>query len=421
MIGAGVLLSAGFMAQDLGPGLLLVVWVAASIVALAGTAAYSEISRLIPRSGGEYRFLSTLLHPVVGHAAGWASLLLGFSAPIAIDALAAGAFAQTLVPTLNPHWVGFALVLLLTLLHAVGMTASKWTQNSLALGKSLLILGFTALGLLAGRNAWPTWQPPHATAGFPLDAFGTGLLFAAFAFSGWNAAVYVAEEFEEPQKNVPRAMLAGCALVALLYLALNWVFVANLTPQQASAVFTYETERVTLGHLIMRNLIGETGARVMSGMLIALFLAAMSAMTFAGPRVYAAMASDGFLPTFLKAKEGRPPTGAILLQGALAIILIFTHRLQQLLQNAGGILVLFSALTAIGLFRARFGRIGLPAPSSGSLVAAGVFAVAASWMLFFGFRSSANLWAWVVVVAVIAVAAYLLRPRSPAPSRRGSG
>ena len=96
MIGAGVFLSTGFMAQDLNPKQILLAWAIGAFLALSGARAYAEIAQIVPKSGGEYRYLSTLVHPALGYLAGWASLLLGFSAPIAIDAFAAGAFANTL-------------------------------------------------------------------------------------------------------------------------------------------------------------------------------------------------------------------------------------------------------------------------------------------------------------------------------------
>jgi APA family basic amino acid/polyamine antiporter len=415
MIGAGVLLSTGFMAQDMGPRTILAAWAVGAVVALAGARAYAAVSTLIPRSGGEYRFLFELMHPAVGYAAGWASLLIGFSAPIAVDAIAAGSFAQTLWEGLDARWVGAGLIAGLTLLHAIGLGSSQWTQNLLVVVKSSLVVGFTVVGLIAGKHAWPTWQPAHPSDGFPLAPFMQSLFFIAFAFSGWNAAVYATEEFREPRKTVPRAMLIGCALVAILYLLVNWVFVANLTPQQAVAVFAYDSKRITLSHLIMKDLIGDLGARLMSLMAIVLFVSAMSAMIFAGPRIYAAMAGDGFLPRIFEARQNRPPVGSIVLQSALSIALIFTHPIQQVLQNVGALLTLSAALTVLCLFRVRFGRTGMPPPSFGALAAAGIYVLSAAWMLYFGFRNSPLLAVWIVVILLIALAAYRFTPKRHRP------
>lgn len=413
MIGAGVFLSAGFMAQDLGPGTILLAWVVGAVIALAGSRAYATVARIVPRSGGEYRYLSDLLHPSLGYVAGWGSLLLGFSAPVAVDAVAAGAFTGTLVRGVDERLVGVGLIVVLTALHAAGLHMSKWTQNLLVAVKALLLVGFVAVGLSLGRSEWPTWAPPHASAGFPLGPFMTSLFFIAFAFSGWNAAAYAAEEFETPERDVPRAMLIGCALVAVLYLLVNWVFVANLTPERAAVVFDYETSRITLGHLVMRDIVGDAGAKVMSVFVIVAFVSSMSAMTFVGPRVYAAMAADGFLPRVLMAKTGRPPAWSVGLQGGIALAIVYAHELSQVMQNLGAILTLFAALTAASLFRVRVARPDLPAPSVASLLAAALYAGSAAWMLYFGLQGKTHLLKWIALVVGVALAAYAVTRRTP--------
>jgi APA family basic amino acid/polyamine antiporter len=413
MIGAGVFLSAGFMAQDLTPGQILLAWGIGAVIALSGARAYASVAQLVPRSGGEYRYLSDLLHPYLGCVAGWASLLVGFSAPVAVDALSAGSFSATLWAGFDPKTVGAILVIVLTGLHSLGLRSSKWTQNALVVVNGTLILGFVTLGLGLGRNQWPTWVPPNPHPGFPLAPFMMSLFFIAFAFSGWNAATYAAEEFEKPSRDVPRAMLIGCALVAVVYLLVNWVFVANLTPERARVVFDYEKTRVTLGHLIATDLAGPVGGRLMSVLAIVAFVSAMSAMTFAGPRVYMCMAADGFLPKILQGREGRPPVGSVLLQGALALLIIYTHTLQDMLHNVGAILTIFASLTAACLFRVRFNPQGRPRPPVSSLVAAGIYVLSAVWMLYFGFRGETRLLFWVGGVAGISGVAYALKLRRP--------
>ena len=416
MIGAGVFLSAGFMAQDLTPAQVLEAWLVGALLALCGATAYAEVARRVPRSGGEYRYLTELMHPALGYLAGWASLLVGFSAPLVVDALAAGSFAHALGIPLSPRVFGGIAVIALTAVHAAQLSASRWTQNVLAALKALLMLGFLAVGLVAGQHAWPTWQPPHLSATFPMAAFATNLFWVGFAFSGWNAAIYASEEFEHPTRDVPRAMLLGCSLVGVLYLAVNWVFVANLVPDQAIGVARYDSDQVTLGHMVMGRLIGPSGATVMSVVILLLLLSAMSAMTYTGPRVYAAMAGDGFLPRALIAKAGRPPVGSLLVQCALALLLIATHSIQEVLQNVGAVLTLFAALTVLGLFRERFAPRGRPAPPLVSLLAAGFYVLVAVWMLYFGFSGKTHLLPWVGGVAAVALVAYALTgKRTAAP------
>ena len=408
MIGAGVFLSTGFMAQDLTPRQILLAWVIGAFLALAGARAYAEIAQMVPKSGGEYRYLSSLVHPALGYLAGWASLLLGFSAPIAIDAFAAGAFARTLHSSIDPKTFAALIIILLTGMHAIGLRFSVTAQNVLVVIKIALVVGFVAAGLAGGHNAWPKWQPPSQTPGFPLGPFMQNLFYIAFAFSGWNAAVYAASEFKNPKRDVPRAMLFGCAVVGILYLFVNWVFVANLTPEQCKVVFTYETARVTLGHLIMKTLVGDVGAACMSILAIIAFISAVSAMTFLGPRVYAAMAKDGFLPRVLQGKEGKPPIGAVVLQGAIALFLVFAYQLQQILNNVGAILTLFSALTVFSLFWIRIKKKAFPTPAFAASVAALCFLLLSGMMLYFGFKQSPTLNLWVGASILMALIGYFI-------------
>jgi basic amino acid/polyamine antiporter, APA family len=408
MIGAGVFLSTGFMAQDLTPKQILLAWAIGAFLALAGARAYAEIAQIVPRSGGEYSYLSTLVHPALGYLAGWASLLLGFSAPIAIDAFAAGAFAKTLNPSLDPKLFAALIIILLTGMHAIGLRFSVTAQNVLVTIKIALVVGFVAAGLAGGHNAWPKWQPPSQAAGFPLGPFMQNLFYIAFAFSGWNAAVYAASEFKNPKRDVPRAMMLGCAIVGVLYLFVNWVFVANLTPEQCKVVFTYETARVTLGHVIMKALVGDLGAACMSILAIIAFISAVSAMTFLGPRVYAAMAKDGFLPKTLQGQEGKPPIGAVILQGAIALFLVFAYQLQQILNNVGAILTLFSALTVFSLFWIRIRKKAFPSPAFTALVAALCFLLLSGMMLYFGFKQSPTLNLWVGASILLALIGYFI-------------
>lgn len=411
MIGAGVFLSTGFMAQELNPKQILLAWVIGAFLALAGARAYAALAQLVPRSGGEYRFLSDLVHPSLGYLAGWASLLIGFSAPIAIDAIAAGAFANTLWIWLNPKLFAALLVIILTAVHAVGLRFSVNVQNALVFIKVILVVGFVVAGLAGGHNSWPTWQPPSQTEGFPLGPFMQNLFYIAFAFSGWNAAVYASSEFKNPKRDVPLAMLLGCGLVGIIYFLVNWVFVTNLTPEQCQVVFTYETARVTLGHLIMKNLVGDFGAACMSVLAIIAFISAMSAMTFLGPRVYAAMSRDGFLPRLLKGREGKPPIGAVVLQGSIALFLVFAYQLGEVLNNVGAILTLFSALTVFSLFWIRFRKHNRMKPELAALVAGLFYLALSGLMLYFGIKKSLSLNLWVGACILMALIGYFAARR----------
>ncbi len=418
MIGAGVFISAGFMAQDLGPAAIMLAWVIGTVLALAGVLTYSGIAEILPLSGGEYRFLSDLLHPWVGYVAGWASILIGFSGPIAVDALGAGSFLKILVPWVNPKIVAVMIILAITSLHAFNLSLSKWTQNSLVTVKALLVVLFIVAGATAGSLALPDWSPPSTgESGPPVAPFMASLFYIAFAFSGWNAAIYAIEEFENPKRDVPRAMLIGCLVVAGLYLFLNWIFVANIDPERAKVVTHYDTDRITLGHLIVTDLIGELGGVVMSAFMVLAFISATSAMVFAGPRVYAAMANDRFLPRILRARAGKPPVGSVFLQGGISLVILFTQELQQILHDIGGILTLFSALTALSLLWAYYRKRGAMTHPKLKITAALVFIVSAVWMIYFGLKANTNLLVWISLIVGAASVGYWVSRKAVAEAR----
>jgi amino acid transporter len=145
----------------------------------------------------------------------------------------------------------------------------------------------------------------------------------------------------------------------------------------------------------------------------------MSAMTFAGPRVYAAMAADGFLPRALMAKSGRPPAWSVVLQGALALVILYAHELAQVMQNLGAILTLFAALTTLALVRVRFTRPDLPRPTALSLAAAALYTASSAWMLYFGFLGKTHLLGWLAAIVVVALVAYAFTRRAPDGERGG--
>ncbi len=407
MIGAGVFLSAGFMAQELSAGWILVAWLVGGLLAMAGARTYAEASILVPRSGGEYRYLSELIHPAIGYLAGWASLLVGFSAPMAISAYASAAFLFAVLGTGDARLGATAVILALTLFHSLGLNLSKWTQNGLVVVKSILVLGFVAVGLVIGNNEWPSWVPTTGSTDFAPLPFATSLFFVSYAFSGWNAAAYIAEEFRQPRRDVPRAMLIGCATVGVVYLLVNWVLVANLTPERARVVFDYEEARVTLGHLVAQDLLGGVGSTIMSVGIAVALLSSVSAMMLVGPRVYAEMARDGFLPAKLRGRPGVPPRAAIVIQGTLSIALLYLHSIGDLLRNAAGVLIVFSALVAVGLFLA-LKRPALERPRRGALVAAGIYAVSSVWMLYNAFQIESGLLIWLAVLCVLGLGSYVL-------------
>jgi APA family basic amino acid/polyamine antiporter len=411
MIGVGVLLSTGFMAQDMAAIPILIAWIAGAAIALCGALAYGGVIAVIGESGGEYRLLSDLLHPFLGYLAGWGSLVLGFAAAIAVDAHAIGSFLNTLIDGPDPRLTGALVIVAFTAIHALPARFAHLGQNSLVGVKLLFLCVFVCLGLALGSNALPTWAPANPSPGFPVQKLIEHQFWIAFAFSGWNAAIYTAKEFRNPSVDVGRAMLLGLGVVTVLYLLINWIFVANITPQQAVAVFTYEETRITLAHLIALDIFGSTGGQIMSIFVIWALVSAISAMMMVGPRVYAAMAQDGYLPGLFTAESGRPPLASTVLQASVALVFLFSYSLLEAVQAAAAFLMLFSALTAVALFRVHRLHPEFSRPATYRLAAAAIYGVAVACILYTGLKTSDKLWYSLGSVLVIALVAFLLTRR----------
>lgn len=409
MIGVGVLISTGFMAQDLSAGPIMLAWCVGAVIAMCGVVAYCELTSAISESGGEYRFLSESFHPFVGCLAGFGSLFLGFSAAIAVDAYAIGSFLNTLVDGPEARLTGALVILAMTVMHGINDKVSHYAQNFLAILKIGAILAFVILGLAMGSHELPTWKPPNSGLSSTWSTIFENQLWIAFAFSGWNAAVYVTGEFREPRRDVTRAMVWGIVSVGLLYLGINWVFLANLSPDQAAAVFHYEETRVTLVHLVANNLWGGVAGTVVFILVMWTLISSISSMMIVGPRVYAAMAQDGFLPKALAARSERPPIGSVILQAAVALVILLNQSIRDTVLAAGAFLMLFSALTALGLFRLQKRALTVDAPRSSGLfarVAAVVYAFAVALILYVGFTVSQRVWYSLSLVAISALVSF---------------
>ena len=364
MIGTGIFTTSGLIMGDLGSsGLLMAAWLVGGLFALTGALCYAELGVRLPRSGGEYVFLRESFGPLWGFLSGWISLIVGFSAPIAASAMAFAAYAVPLWPgagfapvslgvggvtlaTLSPQTVvALAVIAGLSLVHARSLIAGINLQNLLTCAKVIVIAAFllTGFAVLAGR---PAVAAPPASPGvsFLSGKFAVALIYVSFAYSGWNAAAYLGDEIRDPGRNLPRALILGTVLVMVLYLLLNLLFLLVLPPDQLSGV-------VPVGAVTAQALLGPLGGKVFGAAIAFFLLSNAGAMILAGPRVYYAMARDGFFfRTVAKVDaRGHTPKAAVLLQAAIAALLVLTASFSWLLIYIGFTLSLFAMLTVLGL------------------------------------------------------------------------
>ncbi len=345
MIGAGVFTTSGFALGDLGqPQYVLFAWVVGGAIALCGALSYGALAQRHPDSGGEYLFLSRMVHPLVGFLAGWVSLLAGFTAPIAASGLGLQAYlGETFAPDIRPEWIGTGAIALAGVIHAMRDREGVWLQNLAVATKLVLILGFVAFGLSALPERVDAPAPPNS---FPFGAFAVTLVWISFSYAGWNAAVYIGGEVRDPERTLPRSLLLGTGVVTALYLGLNAVFV-YAAPVDALA------GRPDVG-AVAAEALGGPGLRKAVSLVVALALfTSIWAMVMAGPRVYAKMAEDGLFPQTFRA-DGKTPVSAIALQTGAAIAVVWWSGLAELLGYIGFTLGLSSAATVAALLAARW-------------------------------------------------------------------
>ena len=367
MIGTGIFTTTGFLAGDLGrPLLVLGIWVVGGIVALAGCMAYAELGMNIPRAGGEYAYLREAWGPGWAFLSGWVSFFAGFSAPIAATAIAFSEYLGHYLPGLSrsseqpthlswlhtggAEWVSVGVIFLFAAINILGVHLAARLQILLTAVKLGVIAVFLIAAFGLGHGDWSHFQAATArTSSHGVGAqFAVSLIFVMFAYSGWNAASYVAEEIKDPQRSLPLALLLGTGMVALLYVTLNVAFVYALPLGAMKGVVAVGA--ASSGALFGRR-IGDFFSAAMAGAL----LSSISAMSLVGPRVYYAMGRDGCFPGGAAQlhPRWRTPVKAIVYQAIAAGIMVLTGTFESLIYYIGFSLILFAALAVAGLLRLR--------------------------------------------------------------------
>ncbi|HNW99515.1 MAG TPA: amino acid permease [Bacteroidales bacterium] len=386
MVGTGVFTSLGF--QVLGVKSifsLLMLWVIGGIMALCGAFSYSELGSAIPRSGGEYTYLSKIYHPVLGFLSGFVSVFVGFAAPIALAAMALGGYFCTVFPECDKVWVGAIVVVLITIVHSTNLMVGSRFQNVVTSLKVLLIFVFIACGFVLGSHENISIAPAANSFSEIISMpFAISLIYVSYAYSGWNASAYIASEIDKPQRNLPRSIITGTIVVMLLYVLLNFIFlytvpISGMQDAQGNPV-------IEIGSLSATNIFGITGGNIMSMIISILLISTISSMVFAGPRVTMVIGEDiSSLKFFARKNKKNIPVIAIITQSIIALVFIFTSTFDFVLTYLGFTLTLFTTLTVIGVFVLRAKQPDLPRPFKtwGYPVTPIIFIGLNFWILYF--------------------------------------
>lgn len=399
MVGTGVFTSLGF---QLGGGVsnifsVLALWLVGGIIAFFGALVYGELGSTMPRSGGEYHYLSKIYHPSVGFLSGWVSVTVGFSAPVAAACMAMSAYVCSIFPEIDKMFFAAIVLTVITLVHSFSVAVGKGFQNFFTIFKVLFIVILILCGLFLTPESQPliTDFQSFSFSSIFSPAFAVSLVFVTYAFSGWNAAGYIAGEIKNPQKNLPKSLFISTLFVTVLYLGLNFVFL-------------YAAPKVELmgnpevGLISAKYIFGNIGGTIMGGVISILLISTISAMVFVGPRVSKTMGEDYKILKFLSF-QGRlkTPIVAIWFQFLISFILILTSKFDEVITYAGFTLNLFTLLAVIGIFvhRYKFPNIERPYKTWGYPIVPIIFGIIVTWISIYLliFKTTESLWGLVTM------------------------
>jgi len=373
MIGVGVLTTSGFTVASVGSNqLTLCLWVVGGILALCGALCVAELAAALPSSGGDYIYLHEAYGSLAAFLSGWVSFLIGFAAPIAASAFASASYllAPLGLPPTTASLARQVLASLAIVAFALSHTSKASHATRAHSTVTLLNLGFLCTFLVAGLYAgWGRWENladrPSVDLG-TASAMLFSLVYISYAYTGWNAASYLAGEIAEPGRRLPQAILIGTSLVVALYLGLNTVYSLALPAGEIRRIAKEQgfDAVAPIAELAAKRLFGPTITATLSVAFGLTLLASLSAYVLTGPRVAVAMARAGHFPAIaarLSSRTGAPVV-ATTLQVAWALTLLWLVSFEKILIYASVGLALFSMLSVSTVMVLRHTRPDLHRP-----------------------------------------------------------
>jgi APA family basic amino acid/polyamine antiporter len=400
MIGSGIFIVSAETARHVGaPGLVLMCWLLAGLLTIAGALCYSELAGMYPKAGGQYVFLREAFGPMSAFLYGWTlfaviqcgtiaavgvafAKFLGFFVPAVSNAnvlLAVGGWKLTMLQA-----IAVALITFLTALNCRGIEAAKFIQTSFTVTKvcalaALIILGFLAVdkhfGMQVNFNMQNFWAA-HDLKGAPLEGLklasvlGLAMVGALFSCDAWNNITFAGEEVKDAEKVLPKSLTIGTGLVILIYLLANVVYmmllpvagIADAPDVVGRGISNASEDRV--GTAAAQILFGSAGGGIMAGAIMISTFGCLNGLILAGARVYYAMARDGLF--FKQAGHLDPTTNVpaygLIIQGIWAAALATSGTYSMLLEYVVFAALLFYVLTVAAVFVLRKKRPAVARP-----------------------------------------------------------
>ena len=426
VIGSGILIVPAIVAGMIpNPLAILAVWLVGGVLAFAGAMAYAELAALRSRAGGEYVYLREAFGPLVGFLSGWTSFIAGFSGAIAAGAVGVSSYLGRFIPfaadtnelvtiglpfgmltVTRQDLTALLVIAVLSVIHIIGLGPGRVVQNVLSLLKVLILIVFVLLGLVFGQGNVENFSIARPV---PAANWLVALIPVMFSYSGWNAAAYVAEEVRDPTRNLPRALGLGTAIVVVVYLAMNLLYLYAFPVEELGSL------QIRVVDAAADRLFGGAVATALAAATVIMVSASVSAMVVTGPRVYFAMARDGLF--FGAAARVHPrfrtPAVAIIAQAVWSGLLVLSGTFTQLVEFTGFSIVLFAGLAVATLFVLRRRQPSEPRPfrAWGYPIAPGLFALFSMAMVINAIWRTPGPAAAGLVVILAGVPVYILLRR----------
>jgi APA family basic amino acid/polyamine antiporter len=421
MVGTGILVSPGYMMASLkNYPVIFGLWALGGVLALCGALCVAELAAALPRAGGEYVYLREAYGPMPAFLSGWTSFFVGFSAPLAFAGYIAASYLLKpfgLAEDETGHFLvikatAAMIIIAVTVPNLFGHRQSAWTQNLTTVFKLGLFVALVVLALLFGKGHLAHIAQGQTIRQIGLGTAATQLFYVMFAYSGWNAASYMAGEVKNPGRILPRSLLLGAGLVIVLYLALNLVFAYALPLSDVGFDAAMEEQ---IPQLAVEKLFGPRASSVFSILLALTFLATVSAFVITGPRVYYAMAKDGLFPAVAGrvSSKGGVPVYAMVAQSACAIFLLFITDFKNLYQYAAVGLSVFAVLfiSAVYVLRWRRPEMERPFRVPGYPVVPAIWIVVILFMTVYAFKQWRTPSLWSIGSILLGIPVYYIWSR----------
>jgi APA family basic amino acid/polyamine antiporter len=426
MVGVGVLTTSGYTVVAVGSNQLMVgLWLVGGLIALCGALTIAELSAALPASGGEYIYLYEAYGPAVAFLSGWVSFMIGFAAPIAAAAFAASSYL--LAPLgLRPATARLALqggatlaIVAFAVVHTAGKGPAARVHAAVTVLKVGVLTSFLVAGLALGWHLGVNLDDRPALDLRSGAAMIFSMVYISYAYTGWNAAAYLAGEIGDAGRRLPRAILIGTTGVIALYLGLNTVYALALPAAELRRIAATEgfDAVAPIAELAARRLFGPAASAPLSIAIGLTLLASLSAYVLTGPRVAYAMARAGHFPTAagrLTARSQTPAVATALLVG-WALVLLWTGSFESIVIYAGVGLALFSMLAVSSIYVLRRTLPDLPRSfrTPGYPIVPAIFLMATAFLSLAAFleRPWVSLASLLSILAGIPVYHIWVRPR----------